>query len=367
MMNIPLMRPDISDDDITALTEVIRSGMLIQGREVLRMEELCSTYMQIEHVVAVSSGTAALHLALMALDVQAGDEVIVPSFSFVATANVVEAMGAKCVFVDIDLATFNIDVEQIETKISPKTKAIIVVHEFGLASQLTQLKALCDRHQLYLIEDAACAMGAYIEGNHVGGTGHIGCFSLHPRKAITTGEGGMLTTNDASLAERLRRLRNHGMEVHHGKMNFLEVGLNYRLTDFQAAMFNSQFQRFEAQLLRKRTIATYYASTITNKLLTLPTVPENCQHSWQTYHVVVDDRLDRDQVITDFKRAGVMTNYGAQCIPAQTYFSKKYDIHPQEEYPNAYRAYVQGLAIPLYNLLTEEEVTHIVNTVNLLK
>ena len=181
------------------------------------------------------------------LGIGAGDEVIVPAFSYVATANVVEIVGAKCVFVDVERDTFNIDVSKIERAITPRTKAIIPVHEFGLACDISELMKIAEKHNLFVIEDAACALGATENEKFVGTFGQVGSFSLHPRKAVTSGEGGILTTDDDDLAEKFRVLRNHGISMQNGKMDFVAAGFNYRMTDFQAALVRGQF----AQTRRK--------------------------------------------------------------------------------------------------------------------
>src|SRR4028119_565431 len=205
---IPLMSPNITDEDVSAVTEVLRSGNLVQGKNVEALENAVSEFLGARNTVAVSSGTATLHLALVALGIGADDEVIVPAFSYVATANVVEIVGAKCVFVDVGRDTFNIDVSKIEQAITPRTRAIIPVHEFGLACDISAIVEIARKHDLFVIEDAACALGSTENGTHVGTFGQIGSFSLHPRKNITSGEGGLLTTNDDELAAKFRQLRN---------------------------------------------------------------------------------------------------------------------------------------------------------------
>jgi perosamine synthetase len=245
---LPLAKPDIREEDIALVNEVLRSGMLVQGVYVEKLEEAFALFHNVKHAIAVSNGTATLHLALHVLGIGPGDEVIVPAFSYVATANVVELVGATCVFADIEERTFNIDVRRIEEKITPRTKAIIPVHEFGLACDIEAVCALAAKHNLHVIEDAACALGAAQNGKPVGSFGIMGSFSLHPRKSITSGEGGLLLTNDDHIAARLRQLRNHGIRMENAQMNFVDAGFNYRMTDFQAALAWSQFQRLEGNI-----------------------------------------------------------------------------------------------------------------------
>lgn len=361
---LPLARPDITDQDIAVVNEVLRSGMLVQGLYVEKLEQAFADYHQVRHAIALSNGTATLHLALHVLGIGPGDEVIVPALSYVATANVVELVGATCVFVDVDERTFNIDVAQIEAKITAKTKAIIPVHEFGLACDIETVCAIASQHGLHVIEDAACALGARFQNKPVGSFGILGSFSLHPRKSITSGEGGILITNDDAIATKLRQLRNHGIQMENGQMNFVEAGFNYRLTDFQAALAWSQFQRLEAILQHKNELANIYFSVIKQNKVLLPEVPENRNHSWQTFHLLLSEEVDQKEAVAFLKKENIGSNYGAQCIPAQTYYQKKYRLDSPALFPNAYKAYKRGLAIPIYERLSQNEIIFIAQTVN---
>jgi perosamine synthetase len=363
---LPLGRPDIREEDIALVVEVLQSGMLVQGVYVEKLENAFAIYHNVKHAIAVSNGTATLHLALKVLGVGPGDEVIVPAFSYTATANVVELVGATCVFVDIDQYTFNLDVNQLESKINERTKAIIPVHEFGLACEIEKVCEVAAKFNIAVIEDAACALGATQNGKRVGTFGIMGSFSLHPRKSITSGEGGILLTNDDSLAAKLRQFRNHGIEMHNGQMNFVEAGFNYRMTDFQAALALSQFKRLDDTLQYKNHLANLYFNTIETNVITLPQVPEDRNHTWQTYHLLLNETLDQQEVIKKLKESGIGANYGAQCIPAQTYYRKKYNFNTTSLFPNAYKAYTKGLAIPLYERLTKNDILHISQTINYL-
>lgn len=361
---IPLARPDIRQEDILLVNEVLLSGMLIQGEYVVKLENAFAEYHNIKHAVAASNGTATLHLALKSLGIGSGDEVIVPAFSYVATANVVELVGATPIFIDIDDSTFNIDTKVFEEKITSKTKAILPVHEFGLACNIEDVCTIATRHNLFVIEDAACALGARQNEKLVGTFGIIGSFSLHPRKSITSGEGGILLTNDDALAKKLRQLRNHGIEMENGQMDFVEAGFNYRMTDFQAALAYSQFQRFDSILEYKSELAGIYFSAINNSKIKLPFVPNDRNHTWQTFHLLLDDSMDQKTTIADLKKKEIGTNYGAQCIPAQSYYFKKYNLNSEKLFPNAYRAYKKGLAIPIYDRVTKEDANYIAQTIN---
>lgn len=364
MKFIPLMRVNINEEDIKSVETVLRSGMLVQGTEVLEFEKKISSYTGCKEAVAVSNGTASLHLSLIALGIKKGDEVIVPALSYIATVNVVELVGATPVFVDINLDSFNIDTSKIKNAITPKTKAIIPVHEFGLACNMSDIAKIAKEYSLFIIEDAACALGAKENNKHAGTSGNAGSFSFHPRKAITSGEGGIITTNDSKLANKLRTLRNHGISVKNEKVEFTEPGFNYRLTDIQAALLNSQFKRFNKQLKKKNEIATYYLEYIKNDLVTLPSQYKEKTHSWQTFHLILDKRLNRENIIEKLKTKGIGSNYGAQCLPLMEFYQKKYKLDCSLNFPNALHAYNHGLAIPLYDTLNIEEIKYIVEEIN---
>ena len=296
-------------------------------------------------------------LALHWFGITRGDEVIVPAFSYIATANVIELIGAIPVFVDIDINTFNINTDLIERAISAKTKAILPVHEFGLACDIARVCELAKKHNLWVIEDAACALGASDKGKFAGTFGNIGSFSFHPRKAVTSGEGGMLVTNDEKLAKKLRILRNHGIEIQNGKMEFIEAGFNYRLTDFQAALVNSQLRRITTILEYKNYLSTiYFTNLMDNKQLKLPQVDTSKIHTWQSFHIVLENTINRDCLIEKLKLNGVGVNYGAQCMPYQIFYKRKYNLDCEKLYPEALKAYKQGLVLPLYEKLDENNI-----------
>lgn len=361
---IPLAKPNILDKDIDLVVDVIKSGMLVQGKYVNELEKTFTELTQTKHASALSNGTATLHLALKTLNIGIGDEVIVPAFSYVATANVVELVGAKPIFVDIDINTFNIDITKIEEAITSKTKAIMLVHEFGLACDMDEIMLIAKKHNLFVIEDAACALGALYKGKHVGGFGDFGSFSLHPRKAISSGEGGVLITNSEVYDKKIKILRNHGTEIINGKMDFSEFGFNYRMTDFQAALVYSQMERLQSSIDYKNELALIYYQNLNQHKLQLPITPDFTKHTWQTYHVLLDDSIDRDLIIDKLREHKIGVNYGAQCIPYMKVYKEKYNHDCKTLYPNALRAYKQGLALPIYDLVTKEHVEYITNTLN---
>lgn len=361
---IPLAKPNIIEKDIELVVEVLKSGMLVQGKYVAELENAFTKLSSSKYASALSNGTATLHLALVALDIKAGDEVIVPAFSYIATANVVELVGARPVFVDIDIKTFNIDVTKIEEAITPKTKAIIPVHEFGLACDIKAVVDIAKKHNLFVIEDAACALGALYNNQHVGTFGNFGSFSLHPRKAISSGEGGVLLTNNTEYDKKIKILRNHGTEIIDGKMDFTEFGFNYRMTDFQAALVVSQINRLENSIHYKNKLAKIYYEEIKSEKIQLPFVPEYTTHTWQTYHVLIDKSINRDELIVKLKEKNIGVNYGAQCMPYMQSFKTKYNYNSEALFPNALLAYKQGLALPIYDLVTEEQIKYISTTLN---
>lgn len=361
---IPLHKPSISKNDIKAVVTVLESGMLVMGKKTLEFEKLASKYIGVTESIALNNGTSTMLLALKALGISRRDEVIVPAFSYIATANVVELLGAKPVFVDIDIKTFNIDASKIESKITKKTKAIIPVHEFGLPCDISKVCEIAKKHKLFVIEDAACALGSKFNNQHVGTFGDAGSFSFHPRKNITSGEGGLVTTKNDFLANKVRQLLNHGMDPNTDKLNFVEAGFNCRITDFQSAMLLSQIKRIDQILKVKNQKANHYLNSVVSSKVNLPFVPKNRTHSWQTFYIVLQKSLSQKETIEYFRKEGIATNYGAQCIPSQQYYKKKYQINVEKHFPNALRAYSKGLVLPLYESLTKKEQEHIIKTVN---
>lgn len=361
---IPLAKPNIIDRDIDLVIDVLKSGMLVQGKYVNELENSFVQLSKARHASALSNGTATMHLALIALGIKKGDEVIVPAFSYIATANVVELVGATPVFVDINIKTFNIDETKIEQAITNKTKAIIPVHEFGLACNMEAIMLIARKNNLFVIEDAACSLGANFKGKHVGTFGDFGSFSLHPRKAITSGEGGVLITNNAEYDKKIKILRNHGTEIIDGKMDFTEFGFNYRMTDFQAALVFSQMDRLQKSINCKNELADIYYKELRTDNLQLPFVPEYTTHTWQTFHVLLNEKINRDILIYKLKEKNIGVNYGAQCIPYMQVYKNKYACDCEKLFPNSLKAYKHGLALPIYDLVTKEQINHIIITLN---
>lgn len=357
---IKISDPYIPDSALKSVMDVLRSGHLIQGQFVHDFETALAEYIGTKHAILVSSGTAALWLSLKALEIQAGDEVIVPAFTFPATANVVELVGARPVLADIRLDDFCLDPDLVESKITKKTKAIMPVHEFGQSAEMAKIMPIAASYGLKVIEDAACALGAECQNKKVGAFGALGCFSFHPRKAVTTGEGGAVVTNDDELADRVRLLRNHGIQVSGGKTDFVRAGFNFRLTDFQAALGLAQFAEIEDIIEKRIRISGIYDRLLADvDGIAIPGKFAGRKMVYQTYYVLLDEAIDRDGVIEYLKRHEIETNYGAYAIHQLTYYKDRYHFR-KNEYPKASWAFLHGLVLPFDFHLNASRIKSIV-------
>lgn len=363
---LKLSQPNISEAAISAVADVLRSGQLVHGPEGEAFEKELAAYLDCRDVVLVSSGTAALHVALLALDIGPGDAVIVPDFTFPATANAVALTGARPVIVDVLPGTYTLDVARVERVVCEwqgpeRLRAVMPVHEFGSMVDMPELLRLARTYGLVVVEDAACALGASLEGLMAGAWGDLACFSFHPRKTLTTGEGGAVSTNDAVLATRLRRLRNHGMERTDAGMRFIEPSTNYRLTNFQAALGRMQLQSLDAWIAQRRELARSYLERLTplaqRGLLDLPLWSDG--HSWQTFMVVLGDPLDRAGVVAALRDHGVEANLGAQSLSAIGIYAQAPDAPVQGP-----RLFSHGLALPLFEQMTTADVDHVVRALS---
>jgi dTDP-4-amino-4,6-dideoxygalactose transaminase len=358
---IKLAEPNIPEKAIEKAVEVLRSGNLVQGKYVKEFENSLCNYLNIKNAVVVSSGTAALHLSLLSLDIKEGDEVIVPAFTFPATANVVELVGAKPIFVDIKLDDYCINTTKIKEKITSKTKVIILVHEFGHAAKMDEIIKIAKHYNLKIVEDAACALGAEFGNQKVGTFGDIGCFSFHPRKAITTGEGGVIVTNNDELAEKLRVLRNHGISHEDGKIDFIAAGLNYRMTDFQAALGLEQMKYLDDDIKNRIELAKEYNKQLSDiEWIKTPELFDNRRMVYQTYHILVDDKINRDVLIAYLREKNIEVNYGAQALNCVKFYKEKYRL-TSESNPNATNAFYKGIALPMGNHISSENMEYISN------
>ena len=390
-MNIPIARTSLTEDEINSVLEPLRSGWLVQGPKVREFEDKWSRFTGAEHSIAVTSCTTALHLSLAALGFGPGDEAIIPAFTWISTANVVEHLGGKVIFCDIDLNTFNIDVTQIEQKITSRTKAILPVHLFGLAADMDAINEIAAQHSLWVVEDAACGFGSRYRGQHVGTQGDTGCFSFHPRKAITTGEGGMITTNSADLAEKLRRLRDHGaamsdLQRHLGARPYLladhpDAGYNQRMTDLQAALGSAQMDRASEILDERRRLAARYDQAFTSlDWLQTPAKLASYEHGYQSYpclfqperakaaaagqktHEIKAINEMRNAWMDQLQQQGISTRPATHAVHMLSFYQQKYRLQP-EDFPNALAANDCSISLPLFHGMTEVEQDSVIETV----
>lgn len=374
---IPITRPYIGPEELAAVQEPLKSGWLVQGPQVKEFEDKFGRFIGAEHAIATTSCTTALHIAVATMGLQPGDEVIVPAFTWVATANVVEYMGARPVFVDIDLATFNLDVTLLEAAITPRTVGVIPVHLFGLAADMGPILELARRHGLWTIEDAACGFGAWYHGSHVGTFGELGCFSFHPRKSITTGEGGMVTTSRADLAATLRSLRDHGasrsdLQRHTQPAGYLLadydlLGYNVRMTDLQGAIGSVQMDRAGWVLEERHRCAAAYDELLSDlDWLELPVTPTGSVHGFQSYVCLFRPQAPdlasaaslherRNRLMAALEADGIATRQGTHAAFMQGFYASKYAI-PIEALPSAYLADRLSLSLPMYPGMTETEL-----------
>jgi len=360
---IRLAAPDIDDDDIAAVSGVLRSGQLVQGREVASFEAEVCALLGSSHAVAVGSCTAALHLALLALGIRPGDEVIVPAFSWPATANVVVFCGATPVFVDIDEQSFAMDSAGLSRAISSgnRIRAIIPVHPFGLMADIRRVMSEARTAGIPVIEDAACALGASIDGRPAGRWGTMGCFSFHPRKAVTTGEGGVIVTEDPVSARRLRMLRNHGQDPDAPSPDFVMAGLNQRMTDFQAALGRSQLRKLPALLTGRRAMAQRYDELLGDSTVRTPTAIEPSAHVYQSYVVLLrrERSGDRDAIIAQMRAAGVEASIGTHHIPLLRYYRTTFGYHAGD-FPVTDTVASRAIALPLHSRLSPDDQARVV-------
>jgi len=363
---IRLVIPPINDDDLAAVRGVLESGFLVQGANVAVFEQAIAEVSGADFGVAVSSGTAALHLALLALDTRPGDLVIVPAYSFTATANVIELCGAQPVFVDVQPDTFNLDPNRLDAAITrlmgqretaKRVRAVLPVHTFGQMADMGPIQALASRHGLPLIEDAACALGSKLDGKPAGAWGQLGCFSFHPRKAITTGEGGLIVTDDKELAKRLRALRNHGQDPDVPPGEFIRPGFNYRMTEFQAALGQSQMRRLSALIERRRQLAATYSAMLKGSPITAPALgSKDSYHVYQSYVVLLPQETAprRSTIMRELEEHGIQTSIGTYNMPMTTYFRTRYGYR-SGDFPTADQVFARSVTLPLHHLLTDAD------------
>jgi perosamine synthetase len=376
---IQIAEPYMGDEEWQALKEPIITGWLTQGPKVKVFEQGFAARHDVTYAHATTSCTTALHLALSAIDIKPGDRVIVPSFTWIATANAVEYCGGIPVFCDSCRDTYNMDPEKLERVIERllsagiRPKAVIAVHLFGLSAEMDKISSIAKKYNMKVIEDAACAAGARYKGKATGSLGDIGCFSFHPRKVLTTGEGGMCTTNDKDLAERISCLRSHGASLseeqrHHSNSpylmpNFDVLGYNYRMSDLQGAVGVVQLSKLDSFIAERRAWAQYYQKELsTIEWLVTPKEPDGCFHSFQAYVCLVDEKKikkSRNKIMQHLHEHGIGTRAGTHAVHQLGYYEKKYDLKPSD-YPVARELYASTLALPLHNRMAEEDYYRVV-------
>jgi dTDP-4-amino-4,6-dideoxygalactose transaminase len=351
-LNIPFT----DERELEEIARVLSTGYFTQGPKTLEFEQKVADYIGCKFAFAMSSCTTALHLSLVVLDVKPGDEVLVSDFTFPATANVVVQQGATPVLVDIDLDTLTMNADDLRRKITPRTKAIIPVDAFGCSADYDAINKLAQEHNLPVIEDAATSIGTTYYDRFCGNLTTLGCFSFHPRKVITTGEGGMITTNDANLAERIKLLRSHGGVRTGAWFQYEEAGFNYRLSDVLSAMGVAQMEKLPMLVQRKRELAR----SLSDRLVDIPGIhipvePKWGGHIYQSYVILVDEGIDRDKIVEDMKTRGIETTLGTYALHDQPFFQRELGYRTGQ-LPNSHAAFTRTVTLPLYAQMNESDL-----------
>lgn len=357
-LNIPFT----DERELEEIAKVLATGYFTQGPKTVEFEEKVAGYIGCKYAFAMSSCTTALHLSLVVLDVKPGDEALVSDFTFPATANVVAQQGATPVLVDIDLDTLTMNVDDLRRKITPRTKAIIAVDAFGCSADYAAINQVAAEHNLPVIEDAATAIGTKYYDRFCGNLTTLGCFSFHPRKVITTGEGGMITTNDERLAERIKLLRSHGGVRTGAWFQYEEAGFNYRLSDVLSAMGVAQMEKLPMLVQRKRELA----QALSRRLADIPGVRVPAEPAWgghiyQSYVILVDEGLDRDKIVEGMKARGIETTLGTYALHDQPFFQREFGYRTGQ-LPNSHAAFTRTITLPLYPQMSENDLGLIAET-----
>jgi perosamine synthetase len=364
--------PSTGEEEWLACRESLISGWVTQGPEVSAFEQAFAERHRVAQALATTSGTTALHLILAALGIGPGDEVVVPSFTWVATANAVLYCGATPIVADVDPATYNIDLNDLERRISARTRAVIAVHLFGLCADMDAIRAVVPEG-VSIIEDAACAAGASYRGTPAGALGDAAAFSFHPRKSVTTGEGGMVTTQHAALAETVAMLRNHGAsasaeERQRGPRPYLMpdfnlLGFNYRMTDVQAAIGRVQLGKLDRLIAERRQWAEYYRDRLQRLAwLRMPPFPTDGDHAWQAFVTMVDPQnapMSRNAIMEKLQANGIATRPGTHAVHMLGLYRNRFGYAP-DDFPGARSCHDHTMAIPLHNRMTREDYDFVV-------
>ena len=372
---IQISLPSTGEEEWLATKEPLMSGWITQGPKVAAFEKAFAMRHNVNHALATTSCTTGLHLILAAMGIGEGDEVLIPAFTWVSTANVVLYCGAKPIFVDVDPLTYNIDPADIAQKLTSKTKAIIVVHLFGLCVDMDAVRAYIP-DDIKVIEDAACAAGASYKGVAAGGLGDAACFSFHPRKSITTGEGGMVTTNHDKLAETANVLRNHGAAIseeqrHNGPRPYLLpefniLGFNYRMTDLQGAVGLVQLDKLDQLIKTRQYWAEYYCSELASlDWLRMPIIPQEGNHAWQAFVTYVDPEkapFSRNEIMERLQSVGISTRPGTHAVHMLGYYCERFGLQT-DDFPGARDCDQNTMAIPLHNRMSADDYAYIVKAI----
>lgn len=365
---IPIAKPYLNQDEAQAAYDTILTGWITQGKKVAELEEKFAVYTGAPYAVALSNCTTALHLAMIVAGVKAGDEVICPSMSYVATANSIRYVGAIPVFAEVNPRTYNLDVEDVERRIGPRTKAILIVHQIGMPAEIDAFKALCQKHNLELIEDAACAIGSAYKGQKIGSHSELVCFSFHPRKVISTGDGGMITTNREDYYQRLKILRQHAMSIsdvarHEANKenrilfeDHIELGYNYRMTDIQAAVGVKQLEKLDWIVSERRKIARRYLDAFRDiECIRLPHEEQGYFSNYQSFSIYLKPEcpLSRNELMQKMLDRGISTRRGIMTTHRETAYR---EICAQVQLPVSEDACDRSILIPLYIPMSNEDV-----------
>jgi perosamine synthetase len=369
LRKIPLAKPFLSHEEAQLAYDTILTNWVTQGPRVAEFEEKFALYAGSKYAVALSNCTTALHLSMIVAGIKEGDEVICPSMSYIATANSIVYVGATPVFTEVNPETYNIDAADVIKRITPKTKAILIVHQIGLPADIDAFKKICKEHNLILIEDAACAAGSSYKGSKIGSHSDLVCFSFHPRKVITTGDGGMITTNNEAYYNRLKLLRQHGMSVNDRVRHestkviiedHLEVGYNYRMTDIQAAVGIKQLERLDSIIEGRRAIAAKYLAAFSDiPFIRLPQEPEGYFTNWQSFSIYLKPEcpIGRNELMQALLDLGIATRRGVMTTHRETAYKNRGE---QVNLPISEDAADRSIVIPLYVPMLNEDVDYVI-------
>ncbi|MCA9385432.1 DegT/DnrJ/EryC1/StrS family aminotransferase [Candidatus Dojkabacteria bacterium] len=370
-MQINISEPCIGKEELSAVKIPLKTGWVSQGPIVKKFEDEFAKKHNVKYAFAVSSGTTALHTALLALEIGPGDEVIVPSFTWVASANAVLYCGATPVLVDIELNSFNLDPTRLAKAITKKTKAIIAIHLFGQSADIDKIKEIAP--DIAIVEDAACAAGGRYKGENIGSIGDVACFSFHPRKIITTGEGGMITTNNNDIGKKITSLRNHGLSYSSHQIGspeymgeVLMLGYNFRMTDIQAAIGIEQLKKLENFIAHRTTLVNYYYEFLRDlKWLEMPQAAGDVLHSWQAFVCLVNtdkSPISRNELMRILSKNNISTRPGTHAIHTLDYYKQRFG-YSENQFPNALLAQNCSIALPLHNNLRKKDIEVISSTI----